>query len=84
MYIFKIKDIQAPKPEPVESVQEQLDAAYEALDAIQSGEATAWNGIGWNGDSRNQYGRDCVLSAIWDSIDELEAFRRYARNCKPV
>lgn len=73
MHIFEIKDMQACKPEPVESVQEQLDAACEALDRIQSGEATAWGGIGWDGDSRNQYGCDCVLSAIWDSIDELEA-----------
>ncbi len=73
MYIFDFEDMQACKPEPVESVQEQLDAAYEALDRIQSGKATAWDGVGWDGDSRNQYGRDCVLSAIWDSIDELEA-----------
>ena len=73
MYIFDFEDMQACKPEPVESAQEQLAAAYEALDAIQSGEATAWDGVGWDGDSRNQYGRDCVLSAIWDSIDELEA-----------
>ena len=73
MHIFDFEDMQAYKPEPVESVQEQLDEAYEALDAIQSGEATAWNGIGWDGDNRNQYGRDCVLFAIWNSIDELEA-----------
>ena len=73
MHIFNFEDVQACKPEPVKSVQEQLHVAYEALDRIQSGEATAWNGVGWNGDSRNQYGRDCVLSAIWGSIDELEA-----------
>lgn len=71
MYVVKIYNIQAL--EPVETVQDQLAAAYEALDAIQSGEATAWSGVGWDGDYRNQYGRDCVLSAIWDSIDELKA-----------
>lgn len=73
MYIFDFEDMQACKPEPVESVQEQLAVAYEALDRIQSGEATAWDGVGWDGDSHNQYGRDCVLSAIWDSVLELEA-----------
>ena len=71
MHIFDIENMQAP--EPLETVQDQLDAAYEALDRIQSGEGTAWDGVGWNGDPRNQYGRDCVLSAIWDSIHELEA-----------
>lgn len=71
MYVVDLDNIQAP--EPVETVQEQLTAAYEALDRIQSGEAIAWGGLGWGGDSRNQYGYDCVLSAIWDSIHELEA-----------
>lgn len=71
MYVVNLDNIQVL--EPVETVQKQLNVAYEALDCIQSGEATAWSGIGWDGDTRNQYGRDCVLSAIWDSIHELEA-----------
>lgn len=73
MHVFDFENVQACKPEAVETLQEQLNAAYEALDMIQSGEATAWDGVGWDGDTRNQYGRDCVLSAILDSIDELEA-----------
>ena len=50
----------------------ELEEAYEALDELRKGNPTFWKGTGWDGDSRNQYGYECVESKIMDSIIELE------------
>lgn len=43
----------------------------EALENLNDGKATSWNGVGWDGNFDNQYGYDCVYSAIMESLEEL-------------
>ena len=53
-------------------VLHETNEAYQALDNLESGLPTSWNGVGWDGDSENSYGRDCVYSAIWQTIRDNE------------
>jgi len=53
-------------------LQNQIDMAYDALDSIMRYEPTDFNAVGWDGDTSNQYGRDCVIEAIYKEIDRLE------------
>ena len=57
----------------VKAIKAELDAAYAELAKLDNDEPAAWNCVGWDGNDSNQYGKDCVRSAIWDSIDELES-----------
>ena len=51
---------------------DELIEAYKALDRLNNGLPTCWDGVGWDGDNRNQYGKDQVRVAIWATLDELE------------
>lgn len=53
-------------------LMEDLNAACEALDKLERGEPCSWNGVGWDGDPENSFGRDCVYSKIMEDIDSLE------------
>lgn len=57
----------------IKAIKAELNAAYAELAKLDNDEPAAWNCVGWNGDNSNQYGKDCVRSAIWNSIDELES-----------
>ena len=53
-------------------IQNRINMAYDALDSIMSYEPTEFNAVGWDGDTSNQFGRDCVIEAIYKEIDDLE------------
>ena len=55
-----------------ENIIEELNFAYNALDNIMRYEPTEFNAVGWDGDTSNQFGRDCVIEAIYKEIDGLE------------
>ena len=55
-----------------ENIIEELNFAYDALDSIMRYEPTEFGGTGWDGDTSNQFGRDCVIEAIYKEIDDLE------------
>lgn len=55
-----------------ENIIEELNFAYNALDSIMRYEPTEFGGVGWDGDTSNQFGRDCVIDAIYKEIDDLE------------
>lgn len=52
-------------------LEERLDAAFEAMENLENGNPTSWNGVGWDGNWENSYGYDCVYSAINEDIDEI-------------
>lgn len=54
-------------------LEDQIDEAYEALDNLEKGNPTSWNGIEWDGNPEDYDGWDYVNDAIWDSIIELES-----------
>lgn len=53
-------------------VEGELKYAKEALRDIYNGVPTDWNGVGWDGDERNSFGRDAVIQEIFNTIGELE------------
>ena len=57
----------------LKAIKAELADAYAELAKLDNDEPAAWNWVGWDGDDSNQYGKDCVRSAICDSIDELES-----------
>lgn len=63
------------------AAKQAVQEAYDLYDRFCQGENVCCNGIGWDGNSANQYGKDCLLSAIWDNIDEAEAELAYVKRC---
>ena len=57
----------------IKVIKAELADAYAELAKLDNDEPATWNCVGWDGDDSNHYGKDCVRSAIWDSIDELES-----------
>lgn len=55
-----------------EVIRAELNDAYDALDRLDNYMPTSWDGVGWDGDASNQYGKDCVESKIVASIRRLE------------
>ena len=53
-------------------LQNQINLAYDALDSIMNYQPTQFNCVAWDGDTSNQFGRDCVIEAIYKEIDDLE------------
>jgi hypothetical protein len=53
-------------------IKYRYENAYDALDSIMRYEPTEFNCVGWDGDTSNQFGRDCVIEAIYKEIDDLE------------
>ena len=45
--------------------KQAMHEAYNLLDRFYQGENVCCNGIGWDGNSANQYGKDCLLSEIY-------------------
>lgn len=50
----------------------ELEKAYEALKRLRRREPTSFNGLGWDGDSSNEFGYGCVEDKIIAEINELE------------
>ena len=71
------------KMKMAEVIKEELNDAYDALDRLDNYMPTSWDGVGWDGDASNQYGKDCVESKIVASISrlekELEEYEQYER-----
>lgn len=61
------------------AAKQAVQEAYGLYDRFCQSEDVCCNGIGWDGNSANQYGKDCLLSAIWDNIDEAEAELAYVK-----
>lgn len=55
------------------AAKQAVREAYDLYDRFCRGENVCCNGIGWDGNSANQYGKDCLLAEIWNNIDEAEA-----------
>ena len=61
----------------IKDCKEELAEIDEQRKELWAGEHGVCNGIGWDGDETNQYGRDCVLEEINELQNEdVEAIKR--------
>lgn len=56
----------------IHEIEEELKELEGDLKSLENGEPTSCNGVGWDGDTSNTYGRDCVYTAICEKMNELE------------